>query len=240
MNLPLRKSAIRRAPLLETIVLAMAAALPLGPPASPGSTAGGVEPAPIVGFQPTPPLAPAPQPRPHGVRARVPKQRIQVKDGDTIHIRWSPRDVEPVRILGIDAPEIRDPSRGRFHDQPYGRAALRFARRAFGSARTVEILRAATLDPYRRTLAYVFLDGRNYSVLLVTSHLAEETVSRYGSNGFPREAAAVRSAARRAGPPPFESPRRYRRRAPQRPPPDPLPLPGGSGRVPGPHSEANR
>jgi endonuclease YncB( thermonuclease family) len=236
----LRLSALLPPPLRETIVLVTAAALALGSAGSTSSAAGGGSPHSTVAFRPAAAPASAPQPRPHGVRAPVEKWRIRVKDGDTMHIRWSPRDIEPVRILGIDAPEIRDPSRRRFHDQPHGRDALRFARRAFASARQVEVLRAATLDPYRRTLAYVFLDGRNYSVMLVESHLAYETVSRFGDNGFAREAAAVRSAARRAGPPPFESPRRYRRRTANGRPHDRLPGSVGSGTVRRPHSKATR
>jgi endonuclease YncB( thermonuclease family) len=82
----------------------------------------------------------------------------------------------------------------------------------FAGARRVELLRASTLDPYGRTLAYVFLDGRNYSTLVITAHLAEETISQFGDNGFPKEAAEVRAAAKSAGPLAFESPTKFRAR----------------------------
>ena len=58
----------------------------------------------------------------------------------------------------------------------------------------------------------MFLDGRNYSVLAVRARLALENVSHFGDNGFPKEAAEVRGAAKAAGPVPFEPPHRYRAR----------------------------
>jgi len=236
MNLPHRDFQILRALFRGAVVVALSWLLAAVPPSPLVSSAGPgrrfAAPPQTAALRPEPLRGPARQPRPHGVRALVEPRRVRVIDGDTVHIRWSPRDLESVRILGIDTPEIRDPSRGRFYDQPFGRAARRFARRAFGGARKVEILRAVTLDSYGRTLAYLFLDGRNYSVLVIASHLAEETVSRNGSNGFPREAAAVRAAARKAGPPPFESPRRYRGRTPEPGARDSLPRrSAGSGRV---------
>ena len=48
-----------------------------------------------------------------------------------------------------------------------------------------ELLRSSTLDPYGRTLGYLFLNGRNYSVLVVQARLSAETVTFYGDNGLP-------------------------------------------------------
>jgi len=151
------------------------------------------------------------QRRRHGMRVAVDPRLIRMEDGDTFVIRWERSSRERVRILGIDTPELRNVERGLLVDQPSGRAALDFARRAFAEAGGVEIMRAATLDSYGRTLAYAYLDGSNYSVMAIEAHLAEETISRFGDNGFPGEAAAVRAAAVRAGPPPFMSPSRWRR-----------------------------
>jgi endonuclease YncB( thermonuclease family) len=142
----------------------------------------------------------------------VDPDRVHVDDGDTVSIRWSANDTEIVRILGIDTPETRHLEHDIPYDQPFGPEARAFARRAFEAATRVELLRSATLDPYGRTLGYVFLDGANYSVEVVEARLAVETVSFYGDNGLPREAAAVRAAAERAGPVPFEPPHQYRRR----------------------------
>jgi endonuclease YncB( thermonuclease family) len=161
---------------------------------------------------PAPAPPPKPQPRPHDRRVPVDPSRIAADDGDTVVIRWSERDLETVRILGIDTPETRHVAHDLPFDQPFGPEASAFARGAFAAATSVELLRATTLDPFDRTLGYLFLNGRNYSVLVVAARLAEESITRYGDNGFPREAAEVLAAARAAGPLPFEPPHAYRAR----------------------------
>lgn len=154
-----------------------------------------------------------PQPRPHGQRVPVPMTSLWVDDGDTFTIVWAAGDTERVRILGIDTPEIKHPTFGMPEDQPWGREARCYALGALAFADRVELLRADRLDPYGRTLGFFFLDQRDYSVEIVKAHLAEETVSHYGDNGFPEEAKAVQAAAAVAGKPPFESPYLFRRRA---------------------------
>jgi micrococcal nuclease len=152
------------------------------------------------------------QPRPHGERIRVDPAVITVEDGDGVVIRWGERDTEIVRILGIDTPEVRRLEHDLPYDQPFGPEARAFAQGAFAAATEVELLRSSTLDPYGRTLAYLFVNGRNYSVLCIKAGYTTETVSHYGDNGLPREAAEVVAAAK-AGPPlPFESPHQYRAR----------------------------
>lgn len=155
---------------------------------------------------------PKPQMRAHGTRVEVAPERVQVDDGDTIAIAWADGDVETVRILGIDSPETEHIPHNIPYDQPFAREAAGFAKGAFAAATKIELLRASTRDPFDRTLAYVFLNGRNYSELILRARLAEESVSRHGDNGFPAEAAACLAAAREAGPLPFESPGRYRKR----------------------------
>jgi endonuclease YncB( thermonuclease family) len=155
---------------------------------------------------------PKPQPRPHSVRVAIDPQQVQVDDGDTIEIRWGAGEVEEVRILGIDCPETRHLPHDIPFSQPFGEEARAFALGAFSNAAKVELLRASMLDPYDRTLAYVFLSGRNYSVLIVNARLAEESITAFGDNGFPKEAAIVVQAAKQAGPLPFEPPFQYRNR----------------------------
>ncbi len=150
--------------------------------------------------------------RPVGTRVLVDPARIWVDDGDTIRITWPDAPPETVRILGIDAPEIGHKSDSTAEDQPYGRESLAFARRHLLGASRLELLRAAHDDRYHRTLGYLFVDGVNYSTLAVENHMAECTIDRFGDSGFPREAAEVRAAEGRAGPPPFESPARFRER----------------------------
>lgn len=194
----------------------MVAALLLGLPA----------PAPVAGQAPAagqtapaataranePRTAPKPQTRPQGIRVPVDPAKILMDDGDTVDIRWSRDDLETVRILGIDTPETRHLEHNLPYAQDFGPEARAFAKGAFATATEVELLRSATLDPFGRTLGYVFLNGRNYSVLVVRARLAAESVSHYGDNGLPKEAAEVLAAAKAAGPVPFEPPHLFRAR----------------------------
>ena len=133
-------------------------------------------------------------------------------DGDTVTIRSAAGDLETVRILGIDTPETRHVEHDIPFDQPFGPEARAFAQGVFANAHSVELMRAKTLDPYGRTLGYVFVDGTNYSLLVIAAALAEESVTRYGDNGFAKEAALVLAAAKAAGPLAFEPPGAYRAR----------------------------
>jgi endonuclease YncB( thermonuclease family) len=155
---------------------------------------------------------PKPQPRATLTRIAVPVSTVAVDDGDTVFIRWKDGDVEVVRILGIDTPETQHLDQNIPYDQSFGPEARAFARGVFANAQKVELLRSTTLDPYDRTLAYVFVDGRNYSVLAVAARVAAESVTQYGDNGLPAEAAAVMAAVKSAGPVPFEDPGLYRAR----------------------------
>lgn len=152
------------------------------------------------------------QPRPSLERIPIDPALVDVGDGDTVTIRWSDEDRERVRILGIDTPEIAHPRFGMPIDQTFGPEATAFAAGVFAVADRIELLRAAETDPYGRTLGYLFVNGRNYSVLAVAAGFAVETVSHYGDNGLPAEAAAVLEAAQAAGPVLFEEPYRFRRR----------------------------
>jgi endonuclease YncB( thermonuclease family) len=170
------------------------------------------EPRPAAPSAAEPRPKPSPQPRPHSMRVPVDPARIQVDDGDTVGIRWSKDDLEIVRILGIDTPETRHLEHNLPYAQSFGPEARGFAQGAFATATQVEILRASTVDPYGRSLGYLFLNGRNYSVLVVQARLSAETVTFYGDNGLPKEAAEVLAAAKAAGPVPFEPPHVFRGR----------------------------
>jgi micrococcal nuclease len=185
-----RPKAVRRALLTAAAALGAAVALAQG------------EPRP----------APRPQPRPHGARVPVDPAQVVVDDGDTVVIRWPREEAETIRILGIDTPETRHPEHNLPYAQPFGPEARGFALGAFAAATQVELLRAPTLDPYGRTLGYLFVNGRNYSVLVIRARYSAETVSFYGDNGLPTEAAAVLAAAKDAGPLPFEPPHVFRGR----------------------------
>lgn len=156
--------------------------------------------------------APKPQPRPHGTRIAVEPSRVVVDDGDTVVIKWGPADEESVRILGIDTPETRHLEHDIPYDQPFGLEALAFARGAFAAATDIQLVRASTMDPYGRSLGYLYVNARNYSVMVVNARLAYESVSQFGDNGLPKDAAEVLAAAKLAGPLPFEPPYVFRRR----------------------------
>jgi micrococcal nuclease len=153
-----------------------------------------------------------PQPRPHSTRVAVGLELIQIDDGDTIQIKWGPNDVEEVRILGIDCPETRHVQHDIPYSQIFGEEARAFARGTFAGATKVELLRASMLDPYDRTLGYMFVNDKNFSVLVLEARLAEESITAFGDNGFPQEAAVVLATAKGAGPLPFEPPYQYRNR----------------------------
>jgi endonuclease YncB( thermonuclease family) len=183
-----------------------------------GLTAAGLVLVPLVMAQTPAPRpqgerpAAKPQPRPHGQRIRVDPALVTVEDGDGVVIRWTDKDTEIIRILGIDTPEVRRLEHNLPYDQPFGPEARAFAQGAFAAATEIELLRSPTLDPYDRTLAYLFINGKNYSVLAIKAGYTGETVSHYGDNGLPRESAEVLAAAKTAAPLPFEPPHQYRAR----------------------------
>ncbi len=152
------------------------------------------------------------QERPAGARVAVPPEKVEIDDGDTVTLLWGEGDRETVRILGIDAPEVRHDEHNIPFDQPFGLQAQAFCAGAFAAAGTVELLRAGQKDPYGRTLGYLFINGKNYSELILRAGLAVESVSQFGDNGFPEEAARMLQAARARGAVPFENPGDYRRR----------------------------
>jgi endonuclease YncB( thermonuclease family) len=161
---------------------------------------------------PAPRTPPKPQPRKHSERVTIDPKQIGIDDGDTIEVTWAAGDVEEVRILGIDCPETRHIQHDIPIAQAFGEEARAFARGTFATATQVELLRASMLDPYGRTLAYLFVNGRNYSVLAIQARLAEESVTAFGDNGFPQEAAIILETAKGAGPMAFEPPYLYRGR----------------------------
>jgi len=153
-----------------------------------------------------------PQTRPSGMKVRIDPATIEIDDGDSIIIKEKGHEPETVRILGIDTPETRHIEHNIPFDQEQGPAAKAFAQGAFAAATEVELLRASTLDPYGRTLGYLFINGKNYSILVIRAHLAAESITPYGDNGFPEIAKEVLATAKEAGPVSFEMPYQYRNR----------------------------
>ena len=145
-------------------------------------------------------------------RVVVPKAIIHYDDGDTIRIDWPGKDAEEIRILGIDTPEVLHLEHDLPYPQPFGQEAAGFLRGCIAAADRVEVLRSGTKDKYGRTLGYLYVNGKNYSPLVISARLAYGPNPRFGDNGLPKQYQACLDAAKTAGPPPFEPPWQYRRR----------------------------
>jgi len=145
-------------------------------------------------------------------RVAVPKAIIHFDDGDTVRLDWPGKDAEEVRILGIDTPEVLHLDHDLPFPQPFGDEATGFLRGCIATANKIELLRSGEKDKYGRTLGYLFVNGRNYSTLVISARLAYGPNPRFGDNGLPDENKACIAAAAKAGPPPFEQPWLYRKR----------------------------
>lgn len=132
--------------------------------------------------------------------------RIQFDDGDTFML-----DGEPVRILGMDTPEIKSPNVGIMEDQPYGRAAADSTRALMTRAELLEWVPDGK-GYYGRRLAHVLVDGELLSVKLIEMGLAYETVTYFGDNGFPDLADRILQASLASPKPPFEPPYQWRKK----------------------------
>jgi endonuclease YncB( thermonuclease family) len=132
--------------------------------------------------------------------------RVQFGDGDTFLLNG-----DPIRILGIDTPEIKNPDVGIMEDQPYGPAAAESTRTLMTRAHTLEWIPDGK-DYYGRRLAHVLVDGELLSVLLLEMGLAYENVSYFGDNGFPDLADRILKTSQAAPNPPFEQPYKWRKK----------------------------
>jgi micrococcal nuclease len=78
---------------------------------------------------------------------------VRVVDGDSIHVKLGER-VEKVRYIGVDAPELRHPTRG---EEPGGRQAAEVNRRLVGGRHVRLELDVQARDRHGRLLAYVWV-----------------------------------------------------------------------------------
>ena len=83
----------------------------------------------------------------------IDKKDIRFDDGDTFFLKDT-----PIRIIGIDTPEVADPNIGIYEDQPYGTAASDSTRALITRATVVDYVPDGR-DRYGRLLAHVFVDG---------------------------------------------------------------------------------
>jgi micrococcal nuclease len=98
---------------------------------------------------------------------------LRVVDGDTLHVQRGGRDVT-VRLIGVDTPEV-DWYGGEA--ECFGARAGRFAMRLLDGRRIRLELDRERLDPYGRTLGYLYLlDDRMVNVVLVRRGFARVTI----------------------------------------------------------------
>jgi len=115
------------------------------------------------------------------IRAAYVVTVVEVVDGDTVDVRYRNGTEETVRLLGVDAPEVRsETSPGEFEGVPdsdsgrtwlreWGGRASAFAERTVGGEE-VRILVDARSDvrgSYGRLLAYVYHDGDHLNRMLL-------------------------------------------------------------------------
>ncbi|MFM8981048.1 MAG: thermonuclease family protein [Planctomycetia bacterium] len=161
---------------------------------------------------PPPPAWTGASSRAGGTPEPLDKARLFLDDGDTLVVRSGSREVETIRILGLDTPEVQHFQHRIPWSQPFGEQAWGYHAGAVAVAGTVEVLRARDKDTYGRTLGYVYVNGRNLSVLAIRARLSGAPTDRFGDNGFPEQLAECKAAAKAAGPVAFEEPYLYRRR----------------------------
>jgi len=100
---------------------------------------------------------------------RVDATVTRVVDGDTIHVALNGSDVT-IRLIGIDTPETVAPG------QPvecYGPQSSRFTTRELSGRRIALEFDRQLIDPFDRTLAYVWLGDQLFNETLVDEGYAE-------------------------------------------------------------------
>lgn len=105
---------------------------------------------------------------------------VGVHDGDTITVEFPDGTIEPVRLIGVDTPEVKDPPSFYSYTQPYGREAKIFTQNllmyqdadAVWHGRTVHLIREARdRDDFYRLLRHVYLVQEDRQELSVSEAL---------------------------------------------------------------------
>lgn len=135
-----------------------------------------------------------------------PGSEIRYDDGDSFSCRG-----EDIRVLGVDAPEIRHEKHGILVDQPRGKEAAAFTKDIMIRAKRIAIIKGGK-DKYGRRLAHVLIDGDLLAVKIIQKGLGYETISQYGDNGFPEFSIAIKEAAASSPKPDFENPSDWRKK----------------------------
>lgn len=121
-----------------------------------------------------------PSPTSNQVSAKEQAEVLRIIDGDTIEVLINSKK-EIVRLIGIDAPEIKDP---REAVECFGKEATDKAKEILGGK---EIMLESDptqgeRDKYGRLLRYVFVDDLNFNKLMISEGYAHEYT--YQSNPY--------------------------------------------------------
>ena len=90
----------------------------------------------------------------------------RVIDGDTIRVRYQGQEHYTVRLIDVDTPETKHPTKAV---QFFGREASAFTKAAL-EGKAVQLAKdrtGDTIDRYGRLLRYVLLDGDNFNARLI-------------------------------------------------------------------------
>lgn len=91
-------------------------------------------------------------------KVEIPTSDVTVVDGDTIKVKMKNK-TETVRLLLVDAPEMNDPKTGK---QPFAEEATTFLTHLIQSSKTLTLEKdASNRDPYKRFLAYAYVDDKS-------------------------------------------------------------------------------
>ena len=98
---------------------------------------------------------------------------VSVTDGDTIKVKLSNGKTETVRLILVDTPETKHPSKPV---QPCGPEAYEFTKRMVSGKKVTLELDVQERDKYGRLLAYVYVGGKSVQESLLAEGLAKVAV----------------------------------------------------------------
>src|SRR5690606_4005805 len=98
---------------------------------------------------------------------------ISVTDGDTFKVRLDNGKTETVRLILVDTPETKHPSKPV---QPCGPEAYEFTKRMVSGKKVTLELDVQKRDKYGRLLAYVYVGGKSVQEALLAEGLAKVSV----------------------------------------------------------------
>lgn len=105
-----------------------------------------------------------------GTTEQISAELLDIKDGDTIEVRYNGGETATVRYLLVDTPETSHPSLGK---QPFGEEAKARNKEILMSGKlTIEFDVGERVDKYGRLLAYVYIDGKSVQEQLLKEGLA--------------------------------------------------------------------